>query len=180
MNLLPRLKIAQKLPVVVAGAALIASAVVGVWAYMIAANTVTTLTEDKLRTVAAQRVSALEDLLESIKSDLMVTASSGGAISAIQNLAVGWPQIGDDPNAILKDAFITKNPNPIEQRDLLDQGKLNKGITFDMAHQRSHPGFRSQLHAHGYEDIYLIDPAGNVIYSVMKQDDFATNFVSGP
>jgi len=180
LNLLPRLKIAQKLPLVVAGAALIASAVVGVWAYLIAANTVTTLTEDKLRTVAAQRVSALEDLLGSIKSDLMVTASSGGAISAIQNLAIGWPQIGDDPTAILKDAFITNNPNAADERDLLDQGKLNKGITYDMAHQRSHPGFRSQLHAHGYEDIYLFDPAGNVIYSVMKQDDFATNFTTGP
>ena len=180
MNLLPRLKIAQKLPLVVAGAALVASAVVGVGAYLIAANTVATLTEDKLRTVAAQRATAFKDLLESIKSDLIVTASSGGTVSAIQNLAIGWPQIGDDPTAILKDAFIDKNPNPADQRDLLDQGKLNKGITYDMAHARLHTGFRSQLHAHGYEDIYLVDPAGNIIYSVMKQDEFATNLTTGP
>ncbi|HEY9009380.1 MAG TPA: methyl-accepting chemotaxis protein [Devosia sp.] len=180
MKLLPRLKISQKLPVVVAGAALIASAVVGLGAYLIAANTVTTMTEDKLRTVAAQRVTALENLLHGIKSDLIVTAASGGTVSAIQNLAAGWPQIGDDPTAILKDAFIAKNPNAADQRDLLDRGKLNKGITFDMAHQRLHPGFRGQLHAHGYGDIYLFDPAGTLIYSVMKQDDFATNFVSGP
>ena len=55
MRLFPRLKIAQKLPIVVAGAALIASAVIGVGRYLIAANTVTAMTEDKLRTVAAQR-----------------------------------------------------------------------------------------------------------------------------
>ena len=174
------LKIAQKLPIVVAGAALVASAVIGLAAYFIAAGTVTAMTEDKLRMVASQRADALGKLHESIKADLLVTASSGGTVSAIQNLAIGWPQVGADPTAILKDAFIAKNPNPADQRDLLDQGKLNQGITYDMAHQRLHPGFRSQLNAHGYEDIYLFDPAGNLLYSVKKQDDFATNFATGP
>ena len=55
MKLLPSLKIAQKLPIGVAGAALIASAVIGVGAYFIAANTVTAMTADKLVTVAAGR-----------------------------------------------------------------------------------------------------------------------------
>ena len=180
MTILPRLKIAQKLPLVVAGAALIASATVGVLSYTISANTVTALTQDKLQMVAQQRAGSLKDLLQSVKSDLLVTASSGGTVSAIQNLVIGWPQVGDDPTAVLKDAFIDKNPNSVDQRDMLDSGKLNKGVTYDMAHQRLNPGFRSQLQAHGYEDIYLFDPAGNVIYSVMKQDDFATNFISGP
>ena len=44
MPLLLRLKIAQKLPLVVAGAALLASAAIGLGAYGIAANTVSTLT----------------------------------------------------------------------------------------------------------------------------------------
>src|SRR3954466_10996151 len=179
MTILPRLKIAQKLPLLVAGAALVASAIVGVMSYAISASTVTSLAEDKLRTVAQSRATALEDLLQSVKSDLLVTASSGGTLSAIQNLVIGWPQVGADPTAVLKDAFITKNPNPADQRDLLDSGKLNQGVTYDMAHQRLNPGFRGQLEAHGYEDIYLFDPAGDVIYSVMKQDDFATNFITG-
>lgn len=179
MTILPRLKIAQKLPLLVAGAALLASAIVGVMSYAISASTVTSLAEDKLRTVAQSRATALEDLLQSVKSDLLVTASSGGTLSAIQNLVIGWPQVGADPTAVLKDAFITKNPNPADQRSLLDSGKLNQGVTYDMAHQRLNPGFRGQLRAHGYEDIYLFNPAGDLIYSVMKQDDFATNFAAG-
>ncbi|MEO8685619.1 MAG: hypothetical protein ABI414_12350, partial [Devosia sp.] len=174
MPLLPRLRIAQKLPIVVAGAALLASAAIGLGAYTIAASTVTTLTEDKLRTVAAQRAEMLESFYQSVKSDLLVTAASTGTVSSIANLAIGWPQVGPDPSAILKDAFITKNPNPPDQRGLLDSGKLNQGITYDMAHARLNPGYRGQLEAHGYEDIYLFDPTGNVIYSVAKQDDFAT------
>ncbi|MEO6014901.1 MAG: methyl-accepting chemotaxis protein [Devosia sp.] len=172
-------KLAQKLPIVVAGTALVASAVIGIGAYLIAANTVTTQTQDKLQMVAAQRANGLKSFLESIRSDLLVTASSGGTVSALQNLAIGWPQIGEDPTAALKEAFITKNPNPPDQRELMDLGKLNKGATFDMAHGRLHPGFRGQMRAHGYEDIYLFDPAGNLMYSVKKQDDFATNFAAG-
>jgi len=42
MPFVPKLKIAQKLPVVVAGAALIASAIVGVLSYSIGAGTVAT------------------------------------------------------------------------------------------------------------------------------------------
>jgi methyl-accepting chemotaxis protein len=180
VKFLPRLKIAQKLPLVVAGAALVASAILGVSAYFIAASTVTAMTEDRLRTVAIGRAHALEDMLEGIKSDLLITASSSGTVSALGNLAIGWPQIGADPAAVLREAFITKNPNPVEERENLDLGKLNQGATFDIAHSRLHPGFRNQLRAHGYEDIYLFDPAGTLIYSVKKRDDYALNFVTGP
>ncbi len=179
MRILPRLRIAQKLPMVVAGAALVASAVIGIGSYFIAANTVTTLTEDKLRMVAVNRANALESLFKAVKNDLLVTAASGGTVSAIGNLAIGWPQVGADPAAVLKEAFITNNPNPVGQRALLNSGKLNKGVTYDMAHERLNPGFRGQLEAHAYEDIYLFDPTGNLIYSVAKQDDFATNFAAG-
>src|SRR5690606_19547621 len=133
---------AQKLPLVVAGAALVASAILGVSAYFIAASTVTAMTEDRLRTVAIGRAHALEDMLEGIKSDLLITASSSGTVSALGNLAIGWPQIGADPAAVLREAFITNNPHPAEEREKLDMGKLNQGATFDIAHSRLHPGFR--------------------------------------
>ena len=89
MNILPRLKMAQKLPLVVAGAALLASATVGLLSYGIGAGTVTAMTEDKLRTVAVSRAQALEDVLTSVRDDLLVTASSGGMVSGSQNLVVG-------------------------------------------------------------------------------------------
>ena len=179
MRILPKLKVAQKLPLVVVGAALLASAIIGTGAFVISANTVAKMTEEKLGLIATERAAALETRLNTIKADLLVTAASGGTISAIQNLAVGWPQIGEDPRSVLHDAFIDKNPNGAEERDLLDVGNLNKGVTFDMAHQRLHPGFRGQLQAHGYEDIYLFDTNGNLIYSVKKREDFAGNFASG-
>jgi methyl-accepting chemotaxis protein len=179
MKLLPRLSIARKLPIVVAGAALIASAIVGVLAYEISANTVTTLTEDKLSTVAAERAAQIMQLLQATKDDLLVTAASASTVSAIQNLVIGWDQMGPDVTKTLQAAFIDNNPNPKGERDKLDQGKLNNGVTYDMTHGRVQPGFRAQLHAHGYGDILVFDSRGNLIYSEGKGAEFATNFAPG-
>lgn len=179
MRLLPRLKIAQKLPVVVAGAALIASAIVGVLSYGISAGTVTALTEDKLSTVAAERAKQLTDLLQATKDDLLVTAASANTVSALANLVIGWDQMGTDQTKVLQQAFITNNPNPEDDRDKLDQGKLNNGITYDMTHGRVQPGFRAQLHSHGYGDILMFDSRGNLIYSEGKGEEFATSFAPG-
>jgi methyl-accepting chemotaxis protein len=179
MTILPRLKMAQKLPLVVAGAALLASVTVGLMSYGIGASTVASMTEDKLRTVAVSRAQGLEDLLQSVRNDLLATASSGGIVSGIQNLVLGWPAVGTDGGALARKAFITDNPNPADQRELLDTGKITGGSMYTLSHQRLHVGLRGQLKARGYEDTYVFDANANLIYSVKKLDDFALSFAAG-
>ncbi|RYG94673.1 MAG: HAMP domain-containing protein, partial [Alphaproteobacteria bacterium] len=100
-------------------------------------------------------------------------------MSGIQNLVVGWAPVGADGGALARKAFITDNPNPADQRELLDTTKIPGASTYTMAHQRLHVGLRGQLKARGYEDIYVFDANANLIYSVKKQDDFATSFAKG-
>jgi methyl-accepting chemotaxis protein len=179
MKILPRLKMAQKLPLVVAGAALLASMTVGFLSYSAGASTVTALTEDKLRTMAVSRARAIEDLLKSVKDDVLATASSGGIVSGIQNLVLGWALVGADDGAVARKAFITDNPNPADQRELLDTTKISGASMYTMSHQRLHVGLRGQLKARGYEDIYVFDANANLIYSVKKLDDYALSFAKG-
>jgi methyl-accepting chemotaxis protein len=179
MKILPRLKLAQKLPLVVAGAALLASITVGVLSYIAGASTVTALTEDRLRTMAVSRAQGLETLLQSVKDDLLATASSGGIVSGIQNLVLGWAQVGADNGAAARKAFISDNPNPADSRELLDTAKISGASMYTMTHQRLHLGLRGQLKARGYEDIYVFDANANLIYSVKKLDDFALSFAKG-
>jgi GAF domain-containing protein/HAMP domain-containing protein len=47
-------------------------------------------------------------------------------------------------------------------------------------HKLYHPFFREIVQAKGYEDIFLVSPGGDVVYSYAKRDDFATNLVDGP
>ena len=179
MSVLPRLKIAQTLPIVVAGVALVASATVGIGAYLIAANTVTSMTEDKLVTVSKERTRELSALLESTKDDLLVTAASSSTISGLANLTVGWSMVADAATT-LHDAYVTNNPNPEGKLDMADSVKLpSTGVTYDMAHSRVQPGFRAQVHAHGYGDIMIFDASGNLIYSEGKGPEYATSFAAG-
>ncbi|MEO5804898.1 methyl-accepting chemotaxis protein [Devosia sp.] len=178
MKIIPQLKIAQKLPLAVVGVALLACMAVGVGSYWVSAGTVSRMTEEKLGTVAQERGRELSEFLKSVHDDLVVTAASNTTASSLANLGMGWDQMKDQA-ATLQKAFIEANPNPADQRGLLDTGKLNQGVTYDMAHGRMNPGFRAQMQAHGYGDIFMFDLKGNLVYSVAKQADYATSFADG-
>ncbi len=55
------------------------------------------------------------------------------------------------------------------------------GSSYSDYHAEYHPWLRNLTRQFGYEDLYLVDfESGNVIYSVQKKVDFATNLQSGP
>ncbi|MCG7629262.1 methyl-accepting chemotaxis protein [Epibacterium sp. MM17-32] len=77
----------------------------------------------------------------------------------------------DDPIGFLKQHYVADNPNAIEQRaDLVDPGD---GSYYTQSHVTYHPTFVQTAELNGYADIYLITPAGLVVYSTRKQADFA-------
>lgn len=51
---------------------------------------------------------------------------------------------------------------------------------YQTIHTSTHKQFEQFLKAHGFYDIFLIDVKGNIVYSVMKEPDFATNLYTGP
>lgn len=82
-------------------------------------------------------------------------------------------------NAIdLQQAYISNNPNPVGNKHLLDEANIFSD--YDNAHKSIHPYLRDYLERFGYYDIFLINSAGDVIYSVYKEVDFATSLLNGP
>ncbi|MGH2414405.1 MAG: adenylate/guanylate cyclase domain-containing protein, partial [Microcystaceae cyanobacterium] len=79
---------------------------------------------------------------------------------------------------ILQYYYIAANPNPVGKKHLLD----NPGdrSEYSRIHARYHPIFREIMEKFGYYDMFLIDPKGNVVYTVFKETDFTTNFTTGP
>src|SRR5690606_19141514 len=69
------------------------------------------------------------------------------------------------------------NPNPAA-RDQLDSTNGQAG-TYDAPHKRYHPGFRTLMHERRYSDVLLLNLAGDVVYSVVKNTDFAANVGPG-
>ena len=75
---------------------------------------------------------------------------------------------------ILQYIYISNNPNPIGAKSLLN--KTTEGGMYSEVHGDYHKNIREYADRFNIEDIYLVDEKnGNVVYSVSKKVDFATN-----
>ncbi|MEQ9453230.1 MAG: methyl-accepting chemotaxis protein [Phycisphaeraceae bacterium] len=83
------------------------------------------------------------------------------------------------PNAVLLQAmYLTNNPNPVGSKHGLNRAP--EQTTYNQVHENYHPTVRKYLESFGYYDIFLFDLEGNLVYSVFKETDYATNFLNGP
>jgi methyl-accepting chemotaxis protein len=183
MGFLPQFKIAQKLPLALVGSALLVSAGVGFASYIIGASAVYHLTQRQIETIATQTSSELGSYLDGIAKDLTITSAAESTQTVLRDLNINWGQfltgsLATDPVVALQTAYITNNPDPAN-RELLDVSTAEKRTNYDFTHSKIHPAFRRQLQARGYADLMVLSPAGDLIYSVKKRDDFATNFAAG-
>ena len=85
---------------------------------------------------------------------------------------------GDANARALQDLYIVANSNPVGSKHKLDS--LGNGTAYDTAHAAHHPRLRALLERFGYYDIFLFDTAGNAVYTVFKETDFATNANAAP
>jgi signal transduction histidine kinase/CheY-like chemotaxis protein len=78
----------------------------------------------------------------------------------------------------LQYAYIADNPEPVRFKFELDSA--GGGTAYDHLHGRYHPLLREFIQSFGYYDLFLVDLDGNLVYSVYKETDFATNLLNGP
>ena len=79
---------------------------------------------------------------------------------------------------LLQGQYIARNPFEPGTKHMFEGTRV--ASTYNEAHKKFHPVVRSYLETFGFYDIFLIDLDGNVVYSVYKECDFATNVTSGP
>ncbi|WP_051332469.1 HAMP domain-containing protein, partial [Cucumibacter marinus] len=177
MQVLNRFKLAHILPAILVGMALIVGVGIGVASYQISSGTVTKLTETKLETIAQARSKQIEEYLADLKLDILGFANNPATTDALRDFKTAWSRIDGDHAQQLQDAYIANNPNPAGQKQLLD--KSDAGLWYDVMHERNHPYFRKLADERGYYDVFIFDAEGNLIYSVHKESDYATNFAEG-
>ena len=184
MGLIPQFKIAQKLPLALVGSALLVSAGVGIASYLIGSATVDELSRRQIQTIATQTAAELNGYFEDIAKDLTITAAAESTQTALRDLNINWGQfltgsLATDPVAALQTAYIANNPDQAN-RELLDTSTADKKNNYDFTHSKIHPAFRRQFTARGYADLMMLSPGGDLLYSVRKRDDFATNVADSP
>jgi PAS domain S-box-containing protein len=173
-----RLKLSLKIPLLVVAAALGAGLAVALVDYGQASRELRRGVEEKLSALLQARTIAIADYLSSIQRDLRSQAANPFVVEALSSFLVGRSELGADANATLHELYVTRNPYPAGERGRLDHP--NDPSIYSLAHNRFHPQLRAFADGYGYRDLLLLDLDGNVVYSVRKQSDFATDVAHGP
>lgn len=171
------LKIRIKLPLLVFAIALVSCMSVAMVAQIIAKNFIEQASDQKLTLLLNGRKHELLNYLDSIKQDLDFLAATHEAQEAILKFEQAWYLIPDSQATYLQNIYIDKNPHPLGQKDALDAAQ--DGSYYSQLHSEYHPVFKRLLKNRGYYDIFLFDLQGNLLYTVFKERDFATNLLTG-
>ncbi len=161
------MKIAYRLPLTIVGCALAVGVAVGVFNYSNAAKELRKSAGVALVALRESRATSLESYLNSIEQDLDVVSSSREIREALDGFSEAYKQVGAED---LQTAYI---------RHRAGDKNRSSVATYETAHQKFHPWFELIRQVRGYYDVFLVNANGDLVYTVEKESDFATNLLTG-
>lgn len=122
------------------------------------------------------RQARILEYFEEKQKDLIILGNSADVRGAFYALEAGFEEFRDSPQTLIR-LYVADNPNPVGNKDeLLDAGD---GSDYSAAHARAHPFFRQYIRSKYFYDLFLIDLNGDIVYTVFKESDYATNLLTG-
>jgi methyl-accepting chemotaxis protein len=171
-------RLSKKIPFSMAACALIAAIAVGVAGWHIARSTLESEVEGRVVAAATLRSNLLKGYLEVVASDVKLQSESLLVRDALAGFKVAWDKPAEEMTRILHKTYIDDNPFPAGKK--IDYDGDRDMSAYGVAHRVRHTYFKQIVAEKGYYDIFLVDPAGNVVYTAFKETDFGTNLIAGP
>ena len=139
-----------------------------------------TQASERLLLLSNLRREALHRYLNTTEAELRFWSLSEQLIEQQLWLNDAWNravEAGRDPEQRLKLFYVKNNPYPQGERKNLSDA--DDGSGYSALHAKLHPLTRQFVSERGYYDFFLITPTGDIVYSVEKENDFATNLYTG-
>lgn len=133
--------------------------------------------KNKLNLSRSAKAIEVQNYFTGIENSLFLTASNPTTAGALTDLGDAWLDMDSNQTSQLQQLYIVDNPHGTGDRHKLDAA--GDDSYYSSVHMVFHPWFRSLAEASGLYDVFLFDLEGNLVYSVYKESDFATNFISG-
>jgi PAS domain S-box-containing protein len=114
------------------------------------------------------KVEQVQNYLHRIEQDIKLVAGLPYVKTAIEQLEIGVG--GQGLNQVRHMGFLGRP----------DLFYLEAYHPYAVYHAKYHAFFRELVQTKGYADIWLVSPKGDIIYTVEKRNDFATNLLKGP
>ncbi len=126
----------------------------------------------QLSTVLTMRHSELTRNLNDLRKNMSIFVLSDTTSRGLSALRAGYAELGKGAQSVLLGKFAPADDN--------SRRSASPMSGYDKAYSNYAPTFHKASSAYGWEDMYLVDPRGNVVFSVLRNGEFATNLVSGP
>ena len=179
---LNNLALGSKLSLIVVGAAVLAALTTGYTAYSKFSMELQSFAEDKMASLRDGRKAALEIYLRSISRDLAFLAGHDQVRDAVFDFTTAFSQVtarvpGRGAASVLQTRYRQGSPG---STDAASGGAGAAGSSdYDEIHRRYDPWLQNFQRQNRYDDLFLISPEGDLVYSVSKAEDFATNLLDG-
>ncbi|MGU5758073.1 ATP-binding protein [Aeromonas caviae] len=150
----------------------------------------TTQTSNHLVSVRNIKKNQLQDYFGNLKEQIINFSQqdfAGNSIGRFYGFTGAFEKLGTTPQEARAQArYVPGSWDKLQQPD--SQVEIEPSISalilademYGRVHQRFHRGYADMVRKSNYSDIFLVDLNGDVVYSVTKQANFATNLLSGP
>jgi methyl-accepting chemotaxis protein len=132
----------------------------------------------RLSLVSSLRSGGVLAELNSARSDAVLWSGFGNVRQRLMGLDEAWGNLGPGAPERLQRLYLAENPYPEGERHLL--ADAGDGSGYSRIHADFHPRIGEFLSVHDYYDLFLVDPAGRVVYSFYKEEEFGSDLVTGP
>ncbi len=116
------------------------------------------------------------------QSDVFAIANSNDTKDVLLNFKAAYRKLDKNGNlnsvtGYLQQKYIVENPYSAKKKAEYIDAK--DGTQYSQIHRKYHTFFYKYIHTKLFYDLFLIDREGNILYTVAKEKDFATNLESG-
>ncbi len=176
--LLPRFNsLSIRIPLMLIGSAFVAALAVGVNSHILSSHSLIRKDMETADNTARFRATVLTRIGEGFATDLRIMADAPTIREAYDFLSGVYDNRATKDDALRRHYTERKPPSGQTRADYLGEDDRS---TYAIGHKRWHPLLKSMARDKKLYDLFLISPTGEVIYTVEKEADFATNLRTGP
>jgi len=177
MSFWNNLKLSVKLPLIMLLLSAVALLGMGFMGYYNAKTTLAETAKGRLQMVLEMRGADIARWNEQIAKEVLLHSSSPNSRRVVTDFIGAWTALPGDKGGFLREHYADQDSSAAAVAQTIDFAGVQ--TDYSRKHRRHHPFFQTLLNSNGYADIFIIDPDGNVLYSVMKKPEYATNVLTG-